>query len=277
MRLTIEHLTRYTYPEPVHHSLQQLRLTPRTDSDQQVLHWQLKAAGEMHAFEDVFGNHSHTLVIDVPHQTAMITLAGEIETGLSPGASEAGLPLPIYLRTTALSASDAALHHFAHRFAGRPLTDLMLAIGDHMHYRQDISDVKTTAALAFQLGEGTCRDHVHVMLACCRSLGLPARYVSGYLFTADGRLLQRHAWVEVWQHTYWLGLDVCHRTPVDERYVRLAVGLDDRGASPVSASGIGGGPLCSLMDASQSGFTESGTILMPDASLATTQAAQQQQ
>jgi transglutaminase-like putative cysteine protease len=249
MLLNIEHHTQYIYSAAAQYSIQQLRLTPRDGMGQQVRHWQIKVNGQCHAFEDTYGNLTQTLVIDQPHHELLISVAGEVETGIASQHCAPGLPLALYLRESALTQADAAMTAFASQFAGQlssmlssaALTDMMHALRDKMDYLKGATKVHTPAAEAFRLGKGVCQDHAHAFIGCCRSLGLPARYVSGYLFTADGSLMQTHAWVEVWQGQQWLGLDVSNGCLTDERHVRLAVGLDYHSASPVTGTRIGGG------------------------------------
>lgn len=241
MRLSIEHQTQYVYSEPVNYTIQQLRLTPQNGLGQVVKHWDIKVNGQLHGFEDTFGNLTHTLVIDQPHQDLLISVVGEVETGVESLPPRQQLPLAIFLRDTPLTQADTAMMAFANQFKGKPLQDMMLALREKMHYIKGATKVDTTAAQAFQLGQGVCQDHAHAFIGCCRSLGLPARYVSGYLFTEDGSLMQTHAWVDVWQNEAWLGLDVSNGTLVDEMHVRLATGLDYRSASPVTGMRVGGG------------------------------------
>ncbi len=241
MLLNIEHHTQYIYSEAVQYTIQQLRLTPRHGLGQQVRHWELKVNGQCHAFEDTYGNFTHTLVIDEPHSELLISVAGEVETGIRHLASHQPLPVELYLRESPLTQADAAMRAFARQFARAPLAEMMHALRAQMHYIKGATQVNTPAAEAFRLGKGVCQDHAHAFIGCCRSLGLPARYVSGYLFTENGSLMQTHAWVEVWQDEQWLGLDVSNGIFADETHVRLAVGLDYRSASPVTGTRIGGG------------------------------------
>lgn len=241
MLLNIEHHTQYVFSESVPYAIQQLRLTPRDGDGQIVKHWRMKVTGQLTPYEDAYGNHTHTLVVDQPHNTIQISVSGEVETGCKSNVSKQILPVAIYLRETSLTLADAAMVSFALPFANAPLTELMHALRERIHYSKGATEVNTTAAEAFKLGKGVCQDHAHAFIGCCRSLGLPARYVSGYLFTADGNLMQTHAWVDVWQDGQWLGLDISNGTPVNERHVRLAHGLDYRSACPVTGSRIGGG------------------------------------
>lgn len=241
MRLNIQHQTQYVYSEMVTYTIQQLRLTPQNGFGQHVRHWDIKVNGQLHEFEDTFGNIAHTLVIDNPHQELYISVSGEVETGVSDLTQHQTLPMPIYLRETELTAPNVGIIEFAQKFKAKPLEDMMHALRDTMQYLKGATKVDTTAAQAFALGQGVCQDHAHVFIACCRSLGYPARYVSGYLFTEDGSLMQTHAWVDVWLDNRWHSLDVSNGYATNETHIRLAVGLDYRGASPVSGMRIGGG------------------------------------
>jgi transglutaminase-like putative cysteine protease len=105
--------------------------------------------------------------------------------------------------------------------------------------------VETTAEAALALGQGVCQDHAHIFIGAARLLGLPARYVSGYLMM-DDRVDQEagHGWAEA--HVAglgWVGFDVSNAICPDERYVRLATGTDYRDAAPVTGINIGGGQI----------------------------------
>ena len=241
MRLTIEHHTQYVYSSPVNYTIQQLRLTPQSGFGQHVKYWDIKVQNQLHAFEDAFGNITHTLVVNSPHSELSVTVVGEVETGVNDYSQQQPLPLIIYLRDTALTLADEAITAFSDQFRQKPIDDLMYALVDKIGYIKGATEVSTTAIEAFALGQGVCQDHAHVFIACCRSLGYPARYVSGYLFTQDGSLMQTHAWVDVWFDSAWQSVDVSNGCRAGETYVRLATGLDYRTASPVTGMRSGGG------------------------------------
>ena len=241
MRLTIEHHTQYVYSSPVNYTIQQLRLTPQSGFGQHVKYWDIKVQGQLHAFEDAFGNTTHTLVVDTPHTELSVTVVGEVETGVNDYSQQQPLPLTIYLRDTPLTLADEEITAFSAVFKQKPIDDLMHALVDKVGYIKGATEVNTTAIEAFKLGQGVCQDHAHVFIACCRSLGYPARYVSGYLFTQDGSLMQSHAWVDVWFDNTWQSVDVSNSCHAGETYVRLATGLDYRSASPVTGMRSGGG------------------------------------
>ena len=180
-------------------------------------------------------------MVDTPHTELSVTVIGEVETGVNDYSQHQLLPLAIYLRDTPLTLADEAITRFSASFKHKSIDDLMHALMDKVGYIQGATEVKTTAIEAFQLGQGVCQDHAHVFIACCRSLGYPARYVSGYLFTQDGSLMQSHAWVDVWFDSAWQSVDVSNGCRAGETYVRLATGLDYRTASPVTGMRSGGG------------------------------------
>jgi transglutaminase-like putative cysteine protease len=248
MHLNIEHRTRYTYDVPVDYTIQQLRLTPQSGFGQRVKCWEIRVNGKMQPHADTYGNASHTLVVDTPHHEIEITARGEVETGLDIPPQHDILPLSVYLRATPLTAVDERLACFARTFA---LTDggldqagleaLMQAVREQVVYQRGSTGVHTNAAEAFAAGEGVCQDHAHIFTACCRHLGVPARYVSGYLFTQDGYLAESHAWADAWMHGEWLSFDVSNGQRTNGIHVRLATGLDYRDACPVTGVRRGGG------------------------------------
>jgi transglutaminase-like putative cysteine protease len=116
---------------------------------------------------------------------------------------------------------------------------------EHLHERMTYvpgsTEVDGNAAQAFAKGSGVCQDHAHAFLACARSLGIPARYVSGYLCTDDSAHLSSHAWAEAWHDGAWYSYDVTNRLIRPERHLRLAIGLDYLDACPVRGMRRGGG------------------------------------
>jgi transglutaminase-like putative cysteine protease len=247
MLLKIEHKTHYAYSEVVDYTIQQLRLTPQNAHGQRLLHWDVRVNGNLHTFEDTHGNVTQTLVIDSPHQEVSIIAFGEVETNIVETATLETIPLPIYLRQTPLTQPDNAVKAFAATFATQTINDelilsMMKQIKAKIAYVKGSTEVKTTAAQAFAQGEGVCQDQTHVLLACCREIGMPARYVSGYLFTDDARHMESHAWADIWLESLgWQSFDLLNQCKTNGKHVRLAVGLDYREASPVSGMRVGGG------------------------------------
>ena len=101
-----------------------------------------------------------------------------------------------------------------------------------------------TGTEALEQGQGVCQDHARIFCALCRTLGIPARYVSGYLSHAAGQ--EAHAWSHAWadayvEHLGWVSFDPSNRTGVTESYIRTAIGLDYAGAGPIRGVRSGGG------------------------------------
>jgi transglutaminase-like putative cysteine protease len=248
MRLHIHHATRYRYDDPAAYSIQHLRLTPRSDLSQQILSWRLSTPGHPRQQRDAHGNTVHTLSLTDPHQEITLIVDGEVETrddapllprgeGLSPLA---------YLADSPLATPDEAINRLALAgFRGGSRRDallaLMNAVCERVRYQPGSTEVDHTAAEALALGEGVCQDQAHVFVACCRSLGIPARYVSGYLFT-DAEHAASHAWADAWldDEDGWIGCDITHRRFADGHLCRLAVGRDYLDAGPVRGVRRGG-------------------------------------
>jgi transglutaminase-like putative cysteine protease len=111
-------------------------------------------------------------------------------------------------------------------------------------YQKNSTGVTTTALQAFEAGAGVCQDQAHVMVAICRSLGIPARYVSGYFYAANEPDLASHAWADVCLDVAarrWVSIDVTHSCLIDQRHVRLAVGTDYNACPPIKGIRHGGG------------------------------------
>jgi transglutaminase-like putative cysteine protease len=252
MRLTIRHTTRYEYAGPLARGLQRLRLRPKTSHGQTVLDWTMTLDGAVVEAEFDDHNHNHTVLVSIPEGTSRIsvTCAGTVETADTVGivGPHVGfMPLWCFLDQTELTAPGPELRALAEGLQGRSedtldlLHALSAAIGEAVAYEVGRTDAATTAEQAVALGKGVCQDHAHVFTGAARLLGVPARYVSGYLMIA-GRTEQDagHAWAEAHVPGLgWVGFDVSNRTCPDARYVRVATGFDYRDAAPISGITFG--------------------------------------
>jgi transglutaminase-like putative cysteine protease len=255
MKFAIQHETVYRYTAPVHYSIQQLRLTPRLDPNQRALSWRIDAPGRTQRFVDAYGNVTHTMVLSTPHDQIRITVSGTLDIEplpegrvlTSPGMPGADLSPLVFTVPTPLTTADERIQTFAARYIARErrgsdFLDLAGAICDAVQYESGYTEVTSTAAQALALGRGVCQDHAHVFLACCRAVGVPARYVSGYVHPGDTQHAASHAWVDVWTDTAnWVSVDVTHRQYAGERHCRLALGRDYLSAAPVRGVRTGGG------------------------------------
>jgi len=253
MQLHIRHETLYRYGEAVKRSVQNLRLTPRRDPVQRALNWNIAAPGRQHEQIDAYGNVVHLLTLDEPHREIRIVVNGVVETD-----DHEGQPLPnegklsplTYLAETPLTRADAAMQTFVTEHLPRSgdrrnaLMKLASAISENVVYETGSTDVHESAAKAFARGKGVCQDHAHIFIACCRASGVPARYVSGYVYTGKDGEVASHAWVDAWlgAESGWMPIDITHQSLVGGRHCRLAVGRDYLDACPVRGVRRGGGP-----------------------------------
>jgi transglutaminase-like putative cysteine protease len=249
MQMHIRHETRYRYERPVKYSVQSLHLTPRRDLSQRALAWNIVAPGRRLEQIDAYGNISHLLTIEEPHREIRIVVHGVVETADADARLDDGPLSPLaYLAPTQLTLPSDDLKAFAQnavsqvepRQRAQALAD---AVYGAVRYRSGTSDVQDSAAVAFKSGEGVCQDHAHVFIASARAVGMPARYVSGYLYTGDAKDAASHAWVDVWlgAEIGWQSIDVTHKRPAVRTYCRLAVGRDYLDAAPVRGMRQGGG------------------------------------
>ena len=249
MKLSVHHATTYRYAEPVSRSTQYIRLTPATSHRQRVLEWQLDLPTRSIELVDAFGNLTNLMTLSRPHDSISLVGTGTVEVPEVDDGEPADLVHPrVFLRATALTEPDDAIIGFCEPMrtvvSGRPLigaTDLMTAVQQAMPLKPGVTDAETTAAQAFGRQAGAVQDQVHVFLACCRCLGLPARYVSGYAYTPDGAAVASRAWAEVWLGNRWVAFYVGQAGGPDGGHIKLAVGLDYGDACPVRGIRLGGG------------------------------------
>jgi transglutaminase-like putative cysteine protease len=257
MKLDIQHETIYRYDAPVRSSTQYLRLTPRESPRQKIIHWQVDTARPTTLTHDGFGNVLHVLTLDKPVSEIRIRAHGVIEIR-TPGDKAGGGPDDespntlsplVFRRTTPITRADEALGAFAepHRKKAGTLTglrDLAGAIADRMPFKPDEGDASASAAEAFGGGVVSVRDQAHVFIACCRHLGVPARFVSGYLHSAkvaDEGSIVGHAWAESWVANQWRGFDLASTRANGEGHLALAIGADYLDACPIRGVRTGGG------------------------------------
>jgi transglutaminase-like putative cysteine protease len=248
MLLNIRHHTSYRYAVPVQYSIQQLRMTPANGSAQMVRRWHIDTVGKLDVTRDAYANTLHTLVLTKPHTEIHLSVTGQVETTLLDGGrlndGPGRIPLQHYTCWTALTEPDAAIRELAHSVPKIDSPAALIALAENIEakvqFKAGVTEVTSTAAHALKLGNGVCQDHAHLMLACCRSRGVPARYVSGYIDPGDVPHAASHAWVDVWIEDTWVSVDVTHATFASGRYCRLAIARDYETAAPVRGSRVGG-------------------------------------
>ncbi|MFD1709485.1 transglutaminase family protein [Ottowia sp. GY511] len=281
MRLAVTHDTRYDYQPPVATARHLIHLIPPHTPRQTVRDHRLEVSPTPTVRRDeadVYGNQRSMIELDRPHDGLLVRARSLIDTSVPPlpessMAWEAAREAFRYRAEQPYHAASEFVFpsvyvHPGDGFAayargcftpGRPLIEAGRALMHQVHneftYRAHVTEINTPAALALQRREGVCQDFAHVMLACLRSLGLAARYVSGYLLTQPPPGMPRlvgsdasHAWVSVYLPDLpaqpgsdgpggWYDLDPTNArdgwgTP-GEDFVRLAIGRDYADVSPL--------------------------------------------
>ncbi|MFN3456361.1 MAG: transglutaminase domain-containing protein [Novosphingobium sp.] len=246
MRLAIDHTTHYVFSGPVSHGLQRLRLKPKTSAGQRVLEWNMHFEGAQLQceYDDAHCNHVALISFDPGVQEVTIRCEGLVATNDEAGimGKHSGfVPMWQFLEPTDLTKAGAktrallaALPQDGNTLA--MLHALSALIRERVEYATGHTDAATTAEGVLAAGRGVCQDHAHVFVAAARSLGIPARYVSGYLMM-DDRIMQDagHAWAEAHvEGLGWVGFDISNGISPDARYVRVATGRDYQDAAPIT-------------------------------------------
>lgn len=252
MLLRILHKTRSVYDNPVGYGLIQLRMTPKPRASQQVLSWKtIIEGGKIEAeFDDQHSNRVHLVSIESGLSELTITCEGEVDvrdTAGVIGPHSGFAPLWLFQRATPLTRPGPHIRRLAKAAPDASEGDvprlhaLAGIVREAVRYETGRTDPETKAEEAVEAGHGVCQDHAHVFIAAARLLGYPARYAGGYLMMND-RVEQEagHAWAEAHiDGLGWVGFDVSNAISPDERYVRVATGLDYAETAPVSGMRFG--------------------------------------
>jgi transglutaminase-like putative cysteine protease len=257
MQWEIVHRTSYTYASPVHDSFNEVRLQPFSNEWQTVEHFLLKVlpAARLRHHHDFYSNVVHHFEIAEPHST--LSVESQLRVNVKPRpqlAPDASLwPLARiseavreprvfeFLQESrfvemspevwrlALDVTDGVTDSWQAALA------LMKFVNGTLKYESFSTNVHTHARDVLRDKRGVCQDFAHVMLSLCRSLKIPALYVSGYLATEIASAT--HAWVEVFiPGAGWCPLDPTHHCQPDETYVKIAVGRDYADVPPLTGN-----------------------------------------
>lgn len=273
----IRHVTTYAYEAPVAMARCVLRLTPATGPGQERLASRVRITPEARISEEscFFGARLTHAAIDAPHRELVIEATARVHVTRAVPETPRDDPPAESVRAAATESrargADAPVHGlfpsqsvpiadeitaYAARsfpagggvFAGA--AELMARIRADFAYAPGETDVATPTLDAFRARKGVCQDFAHVMIAGLRGLGLPARYVSGYLRTIPPAGAERlvgadatHAWVEVWcgPDLGWIGFDPTNALLVGPDHVVLAFGRDYSDVSPVDGVVVSSG------------------------------------
>jgi len=271
----IRHKTTFSYEEIVSVSHHVLHLAPRWHPQQTCLESQtivVPKPAVSSSSEDYFGNPVQHLTIQQPHKQLVVDAHARVEVRAAAEAPTQGASPPWETVRAALAGS-AALAAFEYAFASpyvvgneaireytllsftpeRPILaaamELTTRIFSEFRYRGGVSDVSTPVADVFAMRQGVCQDFAHLELACLRSLGLAARYVSGYLLTHPPEGTDKlvgsdasHAWVSVFGGDLgWVDFDPTNNAIPDQEHVTFAWGRDYGDVSPINGFMVGGG------------------------------------
>ncbi len=256
MYYSIQHITAFRYSEPISESVMEVRMQPRSEGAQRCLSFQFRISPKagLTSYRDYLGNSIHHFDIPGRHQKLAIVADSivEVRPGLVvperlpddawqqlDGEARTSETLD-YLLASALAAPTDLLYDLAGdldiRRRDDPLT-VLRAITEAMYhtfeYAPDATEVDSPIDVALRTRQGVCQDYSHIMIALIRQLGIPARYVSGYLYHRTGNSADRsardatHAWVEAWlPQLGWVGFDPTNNLICGERHIRVAVGRD---------------------------------------------------
>jgi transglutaminase-like putative cysteine protease len=276
----IRHLTRYDYSGPATLSHNEARMLPRELSWQQCLSYQFKinpAPIRLRERIDFFGNRVAYFSTESVHLSLEVVVTSEVQTRARPAQDifstirweDAVSDVSAALKTGNRDCIDARLFVLESPFirhqlslaqyaqdcfgAGRDLREALMCLNERIYdefvYDPDVTTTATPVLEVLASKRGVCQDFAHLMIACIRALGLPARYVSGYMETlpppGQEKLLgadATHAWVAAFIPGWgWLELDPTNGTLADERYIILAWGRDYADVTPLKGVMTGGG------------------------------------
>lgn len=263
MKLRVFHRTKYHYAAQVRQSLNEARLQPADDGRQRRRSFQLNIAPTASLYHqvDFYGNTVHFFEISPPHGELLVEAVSLVDTCDKPALEKEACPASLaalrgagvsyelfdYLQPSQFVGRDADIVALAEQVAGTT-TDawqcaqtIMGYVHGSFHYQPSVTHVHTTMQEALRLRQGVCQDFAHVMIGLCRALGIPTRYVSGYIYNGPVGKLKgaqaTHAWTEVWiPNTGWVGLDPTNDCPADGRYVKAAAGRDYADVAPIKGT-----------------------------------------
>ncbi|AZG43525.1 transglutaminase family protein [Gordonia insulae] len=263
-RLRVVHSTGFAYKSPVTSSYNEARLTPRSDNRQNVIVNRVETvpATRSYRYTDYWGSAVTTFDLHAPHEELEVSGMSVVETEAGERPTKkvtwdevrSDYVADRYdemLSYTGYVCKNRQLSSAANRLAkGLEPEDAVEAVckfvNEEMEYVPGTTGVHTTAVDAWVERKGVCQDYAHLTLLMLRGLGIPARYVSGYLHpqsdaeidtTVEG---QSHAWIEAWTGGWW-GYDPTNDTTITERHVSVGVGRDYSDVSPLKGIYTGGG------------------------------------
>jgi len=269
MRLCINHRTHYQYVGNSSSSHNEIRLKPLTNDVQRCLEYNVfvKPKSKVYEYETIGGFVNHFAIME-PHEEMDVRVESVVETIQRNVFQTLDLliedlvtnPSDEYRKTYAEFLAESHYVQFlpeiqetaldiASQSSGNTVQfvlNLKERIFKVFRYQPNLTNVHSLLNELLDLRAGVCQDFAHLMIACCRRIGLPARYVSGYLYLGENHELRgteaTHAWVEVLiPDGTWLGVDPTNNILADERYVKVHVGRDYADVTPIKGVFVGFG------------------------------------
>jgi len=256
MFYSIRHVTRFRYSAPVHESVMELRMQPRSEGPQALRSFQISTnpRAQLYAYTDHAGNAVYHFNVLRQHEELRIEAQAVIEVVPAPPPPDSidslewerfnsynltddhfDLLEPSKFAFCSPALSRFMTEHGLEKAQGDPLTALKMLSGsihDAFDYEVGITQVHSPIDHALEERRGVCQDFAHIMIAIARKWGIPARYVSGYLYhrpQAHDRSEEdaTHAWVEAYLPSLgWVGFDPTNNILAGERHIRAAIGRD---------------------------------------------------
>jgi transglutaminase-like putative cysteine protease len=252
MRLEIVHATRYRYSGPIAETVMEVRLRPMDGNGQRCreFHLEISSGIKPGTYRDGYGNDVHYFNLVRPHTSLSVTSRSVVETGGGLDADPGEDLVHDFLRFRSPVKDVPGIREFAsrHRIADpssgssveQALDDLTLAISREFAYDRAVTTVYSSVDEVLALRAGVCQDFAHLFIAVARTMGVAARYVSGYIHAPGVATTASHAWAEAWvPGRGWIGYDATHPVRAAEHHVRLAVGRDYSDAAPTRGIYIG--------------------------------------
>lgn len=257
----IHHVTKYEYDRPVKEGVNEIRIYPFSHSGQEILHHQLNITTQPDIFitHDYWGNQVGMFNVMTAHKELVIESKLIVRTlgnvNMPPDDQSVLDELPFYTadnfsllelsKVNEIELKDR-VNALVNEFytPGMAISAIIEKCGDyifkHFKYIKGITNIETTVSEILEHRSGVCQDFAHVMLEMLRSLGIPSRYVSGYICPNKNGMRGEgatHAWIEAWiPRIGWIGHDPTNNTWVNNHHVKLAVGRDFNDCSPIKGT-----------------------------------------
>lgn len=270
MRLRIEHATGFTYEGEVGASYNEARMLPSSTDSQFVLSAQLdiEPSTSINQYLDYFGTRVASFDVLAAHSALKITARSLVEVRPRPlefsdmtwdalaREAERSISTVEMLSASPRTAAHPEVAEIArsiaaqHEHPARAAHAIAEAIGDAVEYMPGVTGVHSTASEAWVERKGVCQDIAHITLGALRSVGIPARYVSGYLHPSANAEVgvavtgESHAWIE-WFAGDWQGFDPTNNAEVGDRHVLVGRGRDYNDIPPLR--GVYAGPFKSQL------------------------------